>query len=128
MNKIVILCILSLITLNIIAQNKNIKTIKPIAFQEKINTLDNALILDCSTLEAFQEGHIDGAILIEKSETMKSILADVTKDTPLLIYCKYGERSKNAIKKIKALGFINIYQLKKGLVAWKRKGLPTTKN
>jgi len=127
MRKILYILIIFIISISVTAQECNIKTLKPKAFQEKINTLEDALILDCSTIEGFQKGHIEGAILIATSEMMTSILKDTTKDTPLLVYCKYGERSKKAIKKIKALGFKKIYQLKKGLSAWKRKGLPITK-
>lgn len=127
MKKLLYILLLCLISNSIIAQESNIRLLKAKDFKEKMDNLEDPIVLDCSSIEAFKEEHIEGAILIATSDMMNSILKDFSKETPLFVYCKYGLRSKEAVKKIKALGFKEIYQLRKGLTTWKRKGLPITK-
>lgn len=77
------------------------------------------IILDVRTEEEYQEGHIDGAILIpdnEIIETAESILTD--KSATILVYCRSGRRSANASKELSELGYTNIYDFG-GINNWK---------
>ena len=69
------------------------------------------IILDVRTPEEFSEKHIPGAINIA-NETIGSEeipeLAD--KDQLILVYCRSGNRSKQASEKLVALGYTNIVE------------------
>jgi len=71
---------------------------------------EDIIILDVRTEDEYQEGHIEGAILIpdnEITEKAEDILAD--KSETILVYCRSGRRSANASKELSDLGYTNIY-------------------
>ncbi len=49
----------------------------------------------------------------------------IDRETPVLIYCAGGFRSRLAIDSLKRLGFRKVYHLNRGMIAWKLAGLPT---
>ena len=69
------------------------------------------IILDVRTPEEFADKHIPGAINIP-NETIESTeipeLPD--KDQLILVYCRSGNRSKQASEKLVALGYTNIVE------------------
>ena len=69
------------------------------------------LILDVRTPEEFAQGHIPGAINIPNETiggTEPALLPD--KDQLILVYCRSGNRSKQASEKLAALGYTNIVE------------------
>ncbi len=46
------------------------------------------------------------------------------KDKPVFVYCRSGNRSGQAMEKMKDLGFVEVYNLNGGILAWKAAGLP----
>ena len=76
------------------------------------------LILDVRTPEEFAAGHIPGAINIP-NETIGSeapaLLPD--KNQRILVYCRSGNRSKQASEKLAALGYTNITEFG-GINTW----------
>lgn len=72
---------------------------------------DGYVILDVRTPEEFQEKHIVGAINIPNEEIGTEPidqLADL--DQLILVYCRSGNRSKQASEKLAALGYTNVYE------------------
>ena len=69
------------------------------------------IILDVRTPEEFAGGHIPGAINVP-NETIDTaeILELPSKDQLILVYCRSGNRSKQAAKKLSALGYTNIVE------------------
>lgn len=69
------------------------------------------IILDVRTPEEFSEKHIPGAINVA-NETIGSeeILELPDKDQLILVYCRSGNRSKQASEKLVALGYTNIIE------------------
>lgn len=126
MKRLILLGLVSIFFLTLKAQENKVIVLNAKDFHIKTEEIKNSLILDCSSLEAYLEEHIEGAITIATSEMMKSLLADVDKETPLFVYCKLNIRSKTAVVKIQELGFKHIYELEKGLEEWKRQGFKTT--
>lgn len=78
---------------------------------EMMNTETNYIILDVRTHEEYNEGHIPGAICIP-NETIgsedPSALPD--KNQLILVYCRSGNRSKQASEKLVLLGYTNIVE------------------
>ncbi|QAA30658.1 rhodanese-like domain-containing protein [Clostridium manihotivorum] len=81
---------------------------------------DGILILDVRTDEEFEEGHIDGAVLIPANKLpfrYEEILD--YEDKPVLVYCQTGGRSPMATNFLEENGFSDIYHLYEGFARWK---------
>ena len=76
------------------------------------------IIIDARTQEEFDEGHIEGAILIpeyEISQRAEKELPD--KDGLILVYCRSGRRSKIASQALVDLGYTNVKEFG-GIIDW----------
>ena len=72
---------------------------------------DNYLIVDVRTSQEFDSGHIENAInidnnLIQKANQPLAQLPDT--DQTIFIYCRSGNRSSQAAKKLESLGYTSI--------------------
>ncbi len=113
----------SLFFINCNGQNsKNIKTIVPSAFLEKIKSIPNAQLIDVRTPEEFASQKIENAKNINwNASDFESQIVLLDKKKPVLVYCKAGGRSSNAAKKMAELGFTEIYELEGGILNWNNK-------
>jgi len=69
------------------------------------------LILDVRTPEEFAEKHIPGAINIPNETIGTEQIPELPdKDQLILVYCRSGNRSKQASEKLVALGYTNIVE------------------
>lgn len=68
------------------------------------------LIIDVREPFEYASGHAQGAINIPPSELMagSAKLADVPKDTELVLYCKSGARSNASMHILRSQGFTNL--------------------
>ena len=85
-----------------------------IAMEEAVSMMKEAndyIILDVRTPEEFAEKHIPDAINIP-NETIgtEEIAALPDKEQLILVYCRSGNRSKQASEKLAALGYTNIVE------------------
>ena len=78
-------------------------------------------LLDVRTPQEYQQGYIEGAVLINffDSDFVTKVSSRFDKNKPLYIYCAVGGRSNKAAKKLIADGFDSIYDLKGGFTKWK---------
>lgn len=78
---------------------------------------EGAIIIDVRSPQEYEEGHINGAILIPEYEIEKSIESKVRdKNQNIVVYCSSGSRSKKAQKILKKLGYENVYNLYNGFI------------
>lgn len=106
----------------------DVKTIDPVAFQTKINSLKNEQLIDVRTPEEFASGHLQNAVNINfYSSDFKEQLEKLDKTKPVMVYCKSGGRSGKAAIILKELGFTIVYNLADGVEGWKNKQLPVVK-
>ena len=69
------------------------------------------IILDVRTPEEFAEKHIPGAINIPNETIGTDEIPELPdKDQLILVYCRSGNRSKQASEKLVALGYTNIVE------------------
>ncbi len=72
---------------------------------------ENYIILDVRTAEEYASGHIPEAINFpNESIGNEEIPALPDKDQLILVYCRSGNRSKQASEKLAALGYTNIVE------------------
>ena len=85
-----------------------------ISMEEAVSMMekeDSYILLDVRTVEEFEERHIPGAINIP-NETISSeeILELPDKNQLILVYCRSGNRSKQASQKLAQQGYTNIVE------------------
>ena len=67
------------------------------------------LILDVRTPEEFRDKHIPGAVNIPNETIGSDEIPELPdKEQLILVYCRSGNRSKQAAEKLAALGYTNI--------------------
>lgn len=86
--------------------------------KERFATEGDYIILDVRRADEFAEGHIPGAINIANEEiemTEPEQLPD--KSQTIYVYCRSGNRSKQAAVKLAAMGYTNIVEFG-GIIDW----------
>ena len=69
------------------------------------------IILDVRTPEEFAEKHITGALNVPNESIGTEEIKELpNKDQLILVYCRSGNRSKQASEKLVALGYTNVYE------------------
>ena len=79
---------------------------------------DGHIIVDVRRQDEYDEGHIPGAVLIPNESIgteMPEELPDL--DQIILIYCRSGNRSKQAAQKLADIGYTNVYEFG-GIMDW----------
>lgn len=70
---------------------------------------ENYIILDVRRSDEFAAGHIPGAINLPNETIGTEEISQLPqKDQLILVYCRSGNRSKQASEKLAALGYTNI--------------------
>ena len=122
MNKVLLtILILSMITVISGCQKTEEITYKQISQEEAAEMMtkdDGHVIVDVRRMDEYIEGHIPGAICIpnetidrERPEKLPDL------DQIILVYCRSGNRSKQASKKLAAMGYRNVYEFG-GIITW----------
>jgi rhodanese-related sulfurtransferase len=97
-------------------------------FSSKV-TEAGIITLDVRTPGEFNEGHIDGAQLIDfQSGNFESEIETLDKSKTYAVYCRSGSRSGQAVKIMSDAGFTNLYNLNGGVIDWSSAGLPLVNN
>ncbi len=79
---------------------------------------ENYIILDVRTPEEFSGGHIPNAINIPNESIGNEEIPQLPqKEQLILVYCRSGNRSKQASEKLAALGYTNIREFG-GINSW----------
>lgn len=93
-------------------------------FSNKV-TEAGVITLDVRTPGEFNEGHIEGALLIDfQSGNFENEIASLDKSKTYAVYCRSGNRSGKAVKVMSDAGFPNLYNLNGGVIDWVSAGLP----
>ena len=79
---------------------------------------DSYIILDVRTSDEFADGHIPGAINVANESIGAESPAELADKNQLIyVYCRSGNRSKQATEKLAALGYTNIVEFG-GIIDW----------
>ena len=107
----ILLIVLLLVGCSVSAENRSYRQINvsdAIAMMEKES---GYIILDVRTPEEFADKHIPGAINIPNETISTEEIPELpNKDQLILVYCRSGNRSKQASEKLVALGYTNIVE------------------
>ncbi len=79
---------------------------------------ESIILLDVRTLSEYNEGHIENALLLPLAEiqtTAETVIPDKAKT--YIIYCRSGNRSRQAADILLEMGYLNIYDMG-GIIDW----------
>ena len=87
--------------------------------KEMMEKDDGHIIVDVRRPDEFAESHIAGAINVPNEDIDDEMPEDLPdKDQILLVYCRSGNRSKEASQKLAGLGYTKVYEFG-GINTWK---------
>lgn len=97
------------------------KTYRQITMEEAVTMMEEETgytILDVRTAQEYSEKHIPGAINIANESIGTEEIPELPdKDQLILVYCRSGNRSKQASEKLVKLGYTNIVEIG-GINSW----------
>lgn len=103
------------------------RDIKP---QEAVRLINHegGVPLDVREDDEYREGHVLNALHIPVG-TIEERLQDLSsyKTSPLIVYCRTGQRSAKAGVLLRKQGFERVYKLSGGMLAWRGADLPVAK-
>ena len=109
-------------------QTSKFQTVDVTAFAKAVSDT-NFVVLDVRTPAEHAEGHIPGTHfnidVLEDSYT-ETALKTLPKDKPVALYCRSGNRSKNAARILAEKGY-QVLELGTGFRGWVSAGKETTK-
>ena len=83
-----------------------------------MGTETDCVILDVRTQAEYEQGHIPGAVCVPNEAIgTEEIPALPDKEQLILVYCRSGNRSKQAAQKLANLGYTNIVEFG-GILSW----------
>lgn len=106
---------------NVVSEHTTAIEYKKITAEEakaRIDSGDEIIILDVRTESEYHAGHIPNSVLIP-NETIKDSMPELLPDlnAEILIYCRSGNRSAQAAKKLISIGYTNVYDFG-GIIDW----------
>ena len=78
-------------------------------------------VFDVREADEYQRGHIPEAKLISLSQ-IEARANEIPRDKNVYVYCRSGNRSQEAIKRLHALGYENLINLQGGIAAHQKCG------
>ena len=119
--KRIIPILMTLLLLSGCATQSAEKTYRQITMEEAITMMEEGtgcIILDVRTAQEYSEKHIPGAINIANESIGTEDIPELPdKDQLILVYCRSGNRSKQASEKLVKLGYTNIVEIG-GINSW----------
>ena len=120
--KRILILLLSLLSLTgCAAPKRTADSYRQISMQEAMDMMEkekNYIILDVRTVAEYESGHIPGAICVPNETIGTEKIPELPdKDQLILVYCRSGNRSKQASEKLVKLGYTNIVEFG-GINSW----------
>ena len=89
---------------------------------------EKGVVIDVCGADEYAQGHIKGALNVPLDELEARLEKAVkNKNTPVIMVCAAGARSKRAQAIAQKLGYEKVHSLHGGLKAWKEANLPVAK-
>ena len=85
----------------------------------------NAVVLDIRDKKDFDAGHIVDAIHIPLGKLEGHVTElDKHKAVPVVVACRLGQHSADAVKVLRKAGFTQVLRLAGGMIEWRAQNLP----
>jgi rhodanese-related sulfurtransferase len=101
-----------------------VRSIPPAEFLTAYHNSENALLIDVREFFEYKKSRLKNAINIPSMGTLDTAADTINKKKELFFYCTSGFRSKRVAKYFYGKGFLTVYSLDGGIVAWRKEKLP----
>lgn len=100
----------------------NVRSISVAELEYEVS--NGAVLLDVRTRDEYMRGHIDGARHIDYTarDFDDKVLRSLDPSLVHVVYCRSGHRSALAIDRMRELGFVNVVNLRGGILSWEAAG------
>jgi adenylyltransferase/sulfurtransferase len=98
---------------------RSVKSITVADLKAQMDAGSNLVILDVREPHEWEISSFEGSLRIPKGQIV-SRQAEIPRDREVVIQCKTGQRSRDAVIMLQDLGFTNLVNLKGGINAWAR--------
>ncbi len=86
--------------------------------KERMEENPDAIVLDVRTQSEYDAAHIRGAVLLPNESIGTAQPEELPElDAEILVYCRSGNRSAQAAKKLAELGYTNVFDFG-GIIDW----------
>lgn len=97
-------------------------TVPTVSCNELKKELKNVVLLDTRAKNEYDVSHLPEARWVGYDEFNPKSVADLPKNTPIVVYCTVGVRSERVGEKLKAAGFQNVRNLYGSIFEWVNQG------
>jgi sulfur-carrier protein adenylyltransferase/sulfurtransferase len=94
------------------------KEVTPTELKQMLDNNENLQLIDVREPYEYEAAHIESELM--PLNTVPQNLEKISKDKKVIMICRSGNRSGNAIRFMEGHGFENLYNLKGGMLAWKK--------
>jgi rhodanese-related sulfurtransferase len=128
-HKLAGLALVVLLLVSACSSGSDTATIELVSPAEAAQVIDDdpagLVVLDIRTPEEFNEVRLAGSLNVDFYDAdFADQLDTLDKNDPYVMYCRSGNRSSEAIKTMKELGFVEVYEIDGGIVNWYDSGFP----
>lgn len=104
-------------------------TLDVVATEKWLEEHPKAVVLDVRTKAEYDEGCLKGAKLIPITDKdfLEKVKKEIQPDQPVLVYCRVGGRSAQAVKVLQDAGYVDLKELGGGVIAWRKAEKPLVK-
>jgi phage shock protein E len=101
-------------------QQQQVPLIEVAALKSLMAMHGRFLLVDVRQPEEYAQGHIDGAVLMPL-DALPARVAELPRDVKLVVYCRSGHRSAQAVTLLLDRGYSRAVSLNGGYLAWTAK-------
>jgi adenylyltransferase/sulfurtransferase len=98
---------------------RNVRSITVHDLKARIDAGEKSVIVDVREPHEWEISSIEGTLRIPKGQVVARA-AEIPRDVEVVVHCKTGVRSRDAILMLQDLGFTNLVNLAGGINAWAR--------
>jgi rhodanese-related sulfurtransferase len=97
---------------------------RPAEFNEEMNIVPNPVLIDVREPFEFRRSRIKNAVNLPSKADLRTFTDSLMKTTHIFLYCSTDYRAINAAEELIEKGFLHVYNLNGGIVAWRKAGFP----
>ncbi|MCA9960769.1 MAG: rhodanese-like domain-containing protein [Anaerolineales bacterium] len=103
------------------SEELNLPPTVDVATVASVKDRDDVFVIDVREQYEYDEKHIPGVTLIPLG-TLSDNLSEIPTDKTVIVTCRSGNRSGQAVDFLRQQGFTNVHNMEGGIVAWEQAG------
>lgn len=99
------------------------RDVPEVSVKELDTTAQNVLLLDARERGEYEVSHLDEARWVGYDDFNLERVADIPKDSAIVVYCSVGYRSERVTEQLQEAGYTNVRNLYGGIFEWSNEDL-----